>query len=38
MKKCVIVTTINQPTESIQKYSKNTEYDLIVVGAQNTHN
>lgn len=36
MKKCIIITTINQPTESIQEYAKNTEYDLIIVGDEKT--
>ena len=36
MKKCVIITTINKPTEAIQKYSENKEYDLIVVGDSST--
>jgi len=36
MKKCIIITTINKPTESILAYAKNTEYDLIVVGDKKT--
>jgi hypothetical protein len=31
MKKCVIITTINRPTESVFKYI-DTDYDVIIVG------
>jgi hypothetical protein len=34
--KCVIITTINKPTESILKHIKNTEYDVIIVGDNKT--
>jgi hypothetical protein len=30
--KCVIITTINKPTETILKHIKNDDYDLIIVG------
>lgn len=30
--KCVIITTINKPTETILKHIKNKEYDTIIVG------
>ena len=30
--KCVIITTINKPTETILKHINNTEYDVIIVG------
>ena len=30
--KCVIITTINKPTETILKHIQNTEYDVIIVG------
>jgi hypothetical protein len=32
MKKCIIITTINSPTEEIKRHIKNPEYDVIVVG------
>ena len=31
-KKCVIITTINEPTEAIHKHINNPEYDVIIVG------
>jgi len=31
-KKCVIITTINEPTETIRKHISNSEYDVIIVG------
>ena len=34
--KCVIITTINKPTESILKHINNTEYDVIIVGDNKT--
>jgi len=34
--KCVIITTINKPTETILKHIKNTEYDIIIVGDNKT--
>jgi hypothetical protein len=34
--KCVIITTINKPTETILKHIKNTEYDVIIVGDSKT--
>ena len=34
--KCVIITTINKPTESIIKHINNTEYDVIIVGDNKT--
>ena len=30
--KCVIITTINKPTETILKHINNTDYDVIIVG------
>lgn len=30
--KCVIITTINKPTEAILKHIKNIEYDVIIIG------
>ena len=30
--KCVIITTINEPTETIRKHISNSEYDVIIVG------
>jgi hypothetical protein len=35
-KKCVIITTINKPTEAIFKHINNTEYDVIIVGDNKT--
>jgi len=35
--KCVIITTINKPTETILKHITNTEYDVIIVGDNKTH-
>ena len=34
--KCVIITTINKPTETILKHINNTEYDVIIVGDNTT--
>ena len=34
--KCVIITTINKPTETILKHIRNTEYDVIIVGDNKT--
>jgi hypothetical protein len=34
--KCVIITTINKPTETILKHIKNKEYDVIIVGDNKT--
>ncbi len=34
--KCVIITTINKPTETIIKHINNTEYDVIIVGDNKT--
>lgn len=34
--KCVIITTINKPTETILKHIQNTEYDIIIVGDNKT--
>jgi len=34
--KCVIVTTINKPTESILKHINNPDYDVIIVGDNKT--
>ena len=34
--KCVIITTINKPTETILKHINNTEYDVIIVGDKKT--
>jgi hypothetical protein len=34
--KCVIVTTINKPTETILKHITNAEYDVIIVGDNKT--
>lgn len=31
-KKCVVITTINKPTETIYKHLQNKEYDVIIVG------
>ena len=36
--KCVIITTINKPTESILKHIKNIEYDVIIIGDNKTPN
>jgi len=32
MKKCVIITTINPPTETIRQHMNNNNYDVIIVG------
>lgn len=34
--KCVIITTINKPTETILKHIENPEYDVIIVGDKKT--
>jgi FkbM family methyltransferase len=34
--KCVIITTINKPTEAILKHINNKEYDVIIVGDNKT--
>jgi hypothetical protein len=34
--KCVIITTINKPTEAILKHINNNEYDVIIVGDNKT--
>ena len=34
--KCVIITTINNPTETILKHIENKEYDVIIVGDNKT--
>lgn len=34
--KCVIITTINKPTETILKHITNPEYDVIIVGDNKT--
>jgi len=34
--KCVIITTINKPTETILKHITNAEYDVIIVGDNKT--
>ena len=34
--KCVIITTINKPTEAILKHIDNLEYDVIIVGDEKT--
>lgn len=36
MKKCVITTTINEPTEALKKFSQMEGWDLIVVGDKKT--
>lgn len=36
--KCVIITTINKPTETILKHISNTDYDVIIVGDIKTPN
>ena len=36
--KCVIITTINKPTETILKHINNNEYDVIIVGDKKTPN
>ena len=35
-KKCVIITTINKPTETIFKHINNKNYDVIIVGDKKT--
>lgn len=34
--KCVVITTINKPTETILKHINNTKYDVIIVGDNKT--
>lgn len=34
--KCVVITTINKPTETILKHINNKEYDVIIVGDNKT--
>jgi len=34
--KCVIITTINSPTETILKHLNNTDYDVIIIGDKKT--
>ncbi len=34
--KCVIITTINSPTESVIKHINNKEYDVIIIGDNKT--
>jgi hypothetical protein len=36
MKKCVIITTINQPSSAIKKHIDNPNYDVIIVGDNKT--
>jgi hypothetical protein len=36
--KCIIITTINKPTETILKHINNKEYDVIIVGDNKTPN
>jgi hypothetical protein len=36
MKKCVIITTINQPSNAIKKHINNPHYDVIIVGDKKT--
>lgn len=36
-KKCIIITTVNDPTPQILEYSKNLEWDLIIVGDESTN-
>jgi hypothetical protein len=36
--KCVIITTINKPTETVLKHINNKEYDVIIVGDNKTPN
>ncbi len=38
MKSCVIITTINKPTDTIIKHINNKNYDLIIVGDNKTPN
>ncbi len=38
MKFCVIITTINKPTDTIIKHIDNKKYDLIIVGDKKTPN
>jgi hypothetical protein len=35
-KKCVIITTINKPSETILKHINNIEYDVIIIGDNKT--
>ena len=34
--KCVIITTINSPTEAIRRHIANPDYDVIIVGDKKT--
>lgn len=36
--KCVIITTINKPTEAILKHINNDDYDVIIIGDNKTPN
>lgn len=36
--KCVVITTINEPTDTIRKHIGNSEYDVIIVGDLKTPN
>jgi hypothetical protein len=36
-KKCIVITTINNPTEAIKKYSAIKEFDLIIVADKKTN-
>jgi len=36
--KCVVITTINEPTETILKHIANPDYDVIIVGDNKTPN
>jgi hypothetical protein len=38
MKRCVIITTINKPTETVIKHINNKNYDVIIVGDNKTPN
>jgi hypothetical protein len=37
LKKCIIITTINNPTDAIQKYSVINDFDLIIVADKKTN-
>lgn len=34
--KCIVITTTHKPTETILKHIENTDYDVIIVGDENT--
>jgi len=36
-KKCIVITTINTPTEAIKKYSAIKDFDLIIVADKKTN-